>query len=174
MVNEIVGAVIGGLVSGAVGGVLASRFYIRRYQTAMAQGNAISGSGNQQADGPAQMARSKSGPINQTVSLSKQGRRAELAAAVEQRIVAGLREQVLVLSNLGDTPIENLRMSDVPDRGGFSTPPDWTRAPRTLSGGRSVELPCVTRGAGLVRFVAQFESEAGSIPPTIVEATHQA
>ncbi|WP_132216850.1 hypothetical protein [Kribbella steppae] len=175
MVTELIGAIIGGLVSGAVGGTLAARFYIRRYQTAVAnsQGRAISGSGNQLSDGPALMATTKRGAIVQTVTGAKQERRAELVATVEQRMVASLPEQVLVLRNVGDLAVDNLQLGSVPGDGGFSTSPNWTLAPRRLSGGQSFELPCVTRGSGLIRFVAQFESDAGVLPLTVIEATHR-
>lgn len=169
-------AIVGGVVSGAVSGVLTSSLYIRwvHMSSAEAGGPAVVGRGNQTpvASAGSQAASSRRGNINQSITNMNNERRAQLAATIAPAKGIGLPAQILVLRNVGDAPAEELMAGPAPDHGGFVAQPDWSKLPRRLAGGQSIELPCVTRGAGMVTFIAQFHTDGAAVGPILVEAAH--
>ena len=177
MESDLVAAIVGGIVSGAVSGALTSQWYIRRVHLSSAtqHGQLATGHRNQMvtAASGSQAAATKRGSVTQSVTNLNTRRGPEIAAEVVRHSGPGMPSQMLVLQNLGDAPAESLTVRPTDDGGGFLTAPDFRSLPQRLPSGKSVEVPCVTSGAGYVRMVVQFNDEGRTIGPYTLPAPHK-
>jgi hypothetical protein len=173
MSNPILLAVITGLATGIASGWLTSSLRIRWSRTATggSESNIAAGSRNVQGSSGAQVAVSRRGPISMT-NVARE-RPAQLSATIESSAGPGFPKQVLVLTNLGERPVEDLIADAAPDGGAFMLQPNWANFPHRLSAGQRAGVSCVTTGAGIVRLTVSYVEDGSPKGPMLLEALHQ-